>query len=372
MADPTNLEFFIGFVVSILASIMYAAGLNLLKADHVKNSALPKEKQRVDCSRPLWHLGLYLYIVSQAVGSTIALNYLKTQWVAPLGSVSLIFNFIFAKMLVGTQITQRDILGTIIVLISVCWVVFFGGLNNSHIGLYFDGVLLNEKRKERKGFFKNVEMARLKIYCGMIMATVAGLYASQTLLLAKSGVKLFFVSISTRVNQFTDLTGWFVLLFLIITAFTQEVPSSETEDENSIHGDDDDKSFSGFSSWSGDSFFNKKSNPTGVGRKKWTGGGIRGLFKKNGDSNIQGEKGGVKREFKKFGLKEEKIKSMFLFIGFKTFYYNNSVNSDGIGIGKKEWSGDLGSIINLDKLVTENLNEKKTFAENVEKGGFAV
>ncbi|CAI2162662.1 6950_t:CDS:2 [Funneliformis geosporum] len=227
MADSDEnmriLEFVIGFVVSVLASIMYAAGLNLLKADHVKNSALPKEKQRVDCCRPLWHLGLYLYIVSQAVGSTIALNYLKTQWVAPLGSVSLIFNCIFAKMLVGTEITRRHIIGTIIVLISVCWVVFFGGQNNSHVessltlrsleslitqksfiiyfsilnilsillfligGIYFDLILLNEKRKESMRYFKSIETARLKTYCGMIMATVAGLYASQTLLLAKSG-----------------------------------------------------------------------------------------------------------------------------------------------------------------------------------------
>src|SRR4051794_31739765 len=72
--EPTTLEFFIGFLVSVLASIMYAAGLNLLKADHVQNEKLPKEKQRVDCCRPKWHLGLYLYVISQGVGSTIALS----------------------------------------------------------------------------------------------------------------------------------------------------------------------------------------------------------------------------------------------------------------------------------------------------------
>ena len=72
--STTTLEFFIGFMVSVIASVLYAAGLNLLKKDHVANSSLSKEKQRVDCCRPLWHIGLYLYVLSQAVGSTIALS----------------------------------------------------------------------------------------------------------------------------------------------------------------------------------------------------------------------------------------------------------------------------------------------------------
>ncbi|CAI2165869.1 3511_t:CDS:2 [Funneliformis geosporum] len=118
----------------------------------------------------------------------------------------------------------------------------------------------------------------------------------------------------------------------LLSHVNEEVPSSDIDDENSIHGDDDDK-LSGFSSWSGDSLFNKKPYPAITGRNKWTGGGVKGLFKKNSESNIQGEKGGVKGEFRKFGMKEEKIKN---------------------------------------KLVTENVNEKKTMTENVEKGGLAV
>lgn len=51
---------------------MDALGLNILKLDHVKESE--KDQQRNDCSRPLWHVGLYIYIASQLVGSTIALS----------------------------------------------------------------------------------------------------------------------------------------------------------------------------------------------------------------------------------------------------------------------------------------------------------
>ena len=52
------------------------------------------------------------------------------QWVAPLGSVALIFNFVFAKLLVNTKITRKDVLGTCVVVASVIWVVVFGGMYN--------------------------------------------------------------------------------------------------------------------------------------------------------------------------------------------------------------------------------------------------
>lgn len=53
---------------------MDALGLNILKLDHVKESKKTKEQQRSDCGRPLWHIGLYTYIASQLIGSTIALS----------------------------------------------------------------------------------------------------------------------------------------------------------------------------------------------------------------------------------------------------------------------------------------------------------
>ena len=68
------LDFVVGFVVSLIGSIMNAAGLNLLKLDHVRNSARSQARQRHECGRPMWHVGLYLYVGSQLLGSTIALS----------------------------------------------------------------------------------------------------------------------------------------------------------------------------------------------------------------------------------------------------------------------------------------------------------
>ncbi|CAG8452239.1 840_t:CDS:2 [Ambispora leptoticha] len=254
-SEPSVTNFLLGFAVSIGASIMNAAGLNLLNLDHIKNSSRPPSSQRNECGRPLWHMGLYLYILSQLLGSTLALYFLKAQWVAPLGSVSLIFNFVFARALVGTRITRQDIVGTFVVIASVIWVVVFGGMNKGEgdanltlerlkalfmrpifivyfsildlltfgvlgVALYAYWFAKNEQRKKMHNYFRSLETKRLKKMVGMAMAGVGGMLASQTLLLAKSGVLLLSKSLQGD-NQFTDNLSLFILFGLAVTSVLQ-------------------------------------------------------------------------------------------------------------------------------------------------------
>ncbi|KAI0093398.1 hypothetical protein BDY19DRAFT_923533 [Irpex rosettiformis] len=128
-ANPI-VAFIIGLGIVTLASLMNAAGLNLTKLDHVRTSAIPKAERKHDWLRPLWLLGMVLYIISQLIGSTLALQYMRAEYVAPLGSTSLIFNFLFAKFLVNTPVTNHDIYGTIIVIIGVIGIVAFGSINS--------------------------------------------------------------------------------------------------------------------------------------------------------------------------------------------------------------------------------------------------
>ncbi|KAJ2955836.1 hypothetical protein NQZ79_g8215 [Umbelopsis isabellina] len=257
MAGSSPIDFVIGFLVSLGASTLNALGLNLLKLDHVRNSKKLESDQRHDCGRPMWHFGLYLYIASQLIGSTIALNFLKTQWVAPLGSAALIFNFIFAKMLVGTKIAKKDILGTCVVVASVIWIVVFGGMNNGEdpeenlsldslkalylrplFAIYFGGLNLitftglcfaiyatwasaDEQRRSKVYVIRDLNPDTMKKTVAICMSVVGGLLASETLLLAKSGVKLFVISVSTGNNQFTDSISIFILIALLITAILQ-------------------------------------------------------------------------------------------------------------------------------------------------------
>lgn len=139
-ASPV-VAFIIGLAIILLASILNAAGLNLTKLDHVRTSAIPKEQRRRDWLRPLWLLGMVLYILSQVIGSTLALEYMRAEYVAPLGSTSLIFNFLFARFLVNSPVTNYDIYGTIIVIIGVIGIVAFGSIN-SGLGVETDAAHL--------------------------------------------------------------------------------------------------------------------------------------------------------------------------------------------------------------------------------------
>ncbi|EJD52737.1 hypothetical protein AURDEDRAFT_111319 [Auricularia subglabra TFB-10046 SS5] len=123
-------QFVIGLLIILAASILNAVGLNFTKLDHVRNAAIPKSARRRDWLRPLWLLGMILYILSQLIGSTLALEYMRAEYVAPLGSSSLVFNFLFANLLVGTQITRTDIYGTVVVVIGVIGIVAFGSINS--------------------------------------------------------------------------------------------------------------------------------------------------------------------------------------------------------------------------------------------------
>lgn len=70
-------------------------------------------------------MGNTLYIASQVVGSTLALEFLRAEYVAPLGSSSLIFNVVFAFLLAGTPITRLDVAGTAVIIVGVVGVVAF-------------------------------------------------------------------------------------------------------------------------------------------------------------------------------------------------------------------------------------------------------
>ena len=112
----STLDFIIGLLICVGASVVQAAGVNVLKLDHVRSESVPPSQRRREFLRPLWLAGMLLYILSQLVGSTLALEYMRAEYVAPLGSTSLVFNFLFAKLLVGTSISRLDIAGTLVIM----------------------------------------------------------------------------------------------------------------------------------------------------------------------------------------------------------------------------------------------------------------
>ncbi|WWC89967.1 uncharacterized protein L201_004896 [Kwoniella dendrophila CBS 6074] len=117
----------IGLLIVLVASLFNALGLNLTKLDHVRQQGIPKRQRKKEWMRILWLSGMGMYIT---VGSPLALRYLRPDWVAPLGSSSLVFNFLFAHWLVGTPVTPTDIHGTIIIILGVILIIIFSSINH--------------------------------------------------------------------------------------------------------------------------------------------------------------------------------------------------------------------------------------------------
>ncbi|GAA5852462.1 hypothetical protein JCM8547_006790 [Rhodosporidiobolus lusitaniae] len=123
-------DFIVGLLITLAASLANALGLNITKLDFTRQERLPPSQRRPDFLRPYWLLGLVLYIASQVIGSTLALAYLPAMYVSPLGSTSLIFNAIFAYLLAGTPITRLDVAGTLTIIVGVIGVVVFGNIKD--------------------------------------------------------------------------------------------------------------------------------------------------------------------------------------------------------------------------------------------------
>ncbi|KIO30760.1 hypothetical protein M407DRAFT_20285 [Tulasnella calospora MUT 4182] len=158
--------FLIGLAIILFSSILNAGGLNLTKLDHLRTSALPKSARKKDFLRPLWVLGMILYILSQLIGSTLALEYMRAEYVAPLGSTSLVFNFMFAS-LIGTPVTKWDIYGTVVVVAGVIGIVAFGSVNSGlHPDTDLDRLKTMWSRPGWLGYFVLMALGIIIVYIG--------------------------------------------------------------------------------------------------------------------------------------------------------------------------------------------------------------
>ncbi|WVQ71665.1 hypothetical protein IAR50_001205 [Cryptococcus sp. DSM 104548] len=127
------LNTFIGLLIVLVSSVFNALGLNLTKLDHIKQQHIPRRQRKKEYLRVLWLSGMGMYIASQVFGSPLALRYLRPDWVAPLGSSSLVLNFLFAYWLVGTPVTATDIRGTAVIIVGVILIIVFSSINHGLI-----------------------------------------------------------------------------------------------------------------------------------------------------------------------------------------------------------------------------------------------
>ncbi|ORY62722.1 hypothetical protein BCR35DRAFT_308959 [Leucosporidium creatinivorum] len=313
----TAVDFIIGLFIVLGASLANALGLNVTKLDFTRQEALPPASRRPDWQRPYWYLGLILYVASQVIGSTLALEFLRAEYVAPLGSTSLIFNVVFAYLLAGIPVTRTDVYGTLTIVLGVVgvvafgnhraqtdfdkesnlslsllkeiwarkeWVAYYSALQVTTASFFWLSTIVHQvcmaritdergdaereadiegmldggggrrgsiegagfvakARRWKAGFDKSHGQLRRRVrrmvekysqsrpdstirkLAGLCWSVTGGLLAGQTLILAKSGVKLVTSAINktdpNEANQFTSVLPWIIIILLVVAAVTQ-------------------------------------------------------------------------------------------------------------------------------------------------------
>ncbi|GIC88839.1 DUF803 domain protein [Aspergillus udagawae] len=248
----------VGVIVGLISTSLQAIGLTLQRKSHL----LEDEKHPYDIRRPpykrrRWQLGMLMFVVSNIVGSTIQITTLPLPVLSTLQASGLVFNTIFATLVLGEAFTRYSFIGTILVCIGAVLIAVFGAigepahsldqllelLQRRNFVLWMVGTavivlvillvskslkLLASPHRSRHASIRHtctphIPMApsRVRLIRGLCFGLISGILSAHSLLLAKSAVELLVRTIVDRVNQFNRWQSWVILLAMIFLALTQ-------------------------------------------------------------------------------------------------------------------------------------------------------
>lgn len=113
----------------------HVAGLTIQRKSHIQNDALPLDQQRTPARRPLWLIGFGIYITSNIFATIFQLDTLPIVILAPLGAVSLIFNALLARLILGDRFGKRTVAGTALVAVGATLIAVFGVVQEEEHGI---------------------------------------------------------------------------------------------------------------------------------------------------------------------------------------------------------------------------------------------
>ncbi|KAG8858436.1 hypothetical protein FRB96_005321 [Tulasnella sp. 330] len=116
----------VGITVGLLAAFIQSLGLTIQRKSHVLNQEAPEEEQKVEHRRPLWLLGFGIFISSNILGSIFQIASLPVVILAPLGAVSLLWNALFARLILGDLFSKFMIIGTLFIVAGAVLIARFG------------------------------------------------------------------------------------------------------------------------------------------------------------------------------------------------------------------------------------------------------
>eukprot|EP00698_Gefionella_okellyi_P003137 TRINITY_DN12931_c0_g1_i1.p1 TRINITY_DN12931_c0_g1~~TRINITY_DN12931_c0_g1_i1.p1 ORF type:complete len:474 (-),score=99.18 TRINITY_DN12931_c0_g1_i1:235-1656(-) len=232
MAFP---KWVIGVLCTVVGSVVLNFGANVQRYSHLKNAAKPREKQHWVCLQPIWLLGFGLFLAGN-IADFVALGFAAQTIIAPLGSVSLLSNCIFAPLFLKEKFVLRDFISTMVIIGGTILIVIFGSKQDSAynldqllqlfrtpdtIGFLVGTVALTILTLSFLGFLERAPLAadgRLKRAAPKLLPFgypfAGGLIGSITVLFAKATSELVRVTLFENDNQLV-----YGLSYAIIGAF---------------------------------------------------------------------------------------------------------------------------------------------------------
>ena len=114
----------IGFGLVLLASTGICISLNMQKLVHMRNTDAQTGQAVVNfVTLPMWWAATLLNVVAE-VFNLLALGYAPATLVTPLGCLTVVFNAIASRVLLGEPFFRRDALGILAIFIGVICVVW--------------------------------------------------------------------------------------------------------------------------------------------------------------------------------------------------------------------------------------------------------
>ncbi|KAJ5787838.1 hypothetical protein N7457_002828 [Penicillium paradoxum] len=247
----------VGVIVGLISTSLQAIGLTLQRKSHLlEDEKHPYDVRRPPYKRRRWQLGMGMFVISNIVGSTIQITTLPLPVLSTLQASGLVFNTIFATLILGEPFTRYSLAGTVLVCIGALLIATFGAIGEPAHTLDQLLDLLQRKPfilwmsattslvvvilvaiKVLKYFLPSSRakpsasghfaphllrlQSRMKLIRGMSYGFVSGILSAHSLLLAKSAVELLVRTVVDGVNQFNRWQSWAILLGMIFLALTQ-------------------------------------------------------------------------------------------------------------------------------------------------------
>ncbi|PNS14745.1 NIPA-like protein 2 [Sphaceloma murrayae] len=232
-----------GVVVGLISTCVQSVGLTLQRKSHIleeeKAEHLPK---RAPYRRRRWQIGMFLFLLSNIVGSSIQITTLPLPLLSTLQASGLVFNALLASLLLHEPFTRRTLFGTLLVAAGALLISFFSALPEpSHtlqqlldllvvkgfliwftltmilvLGITILTVLMTRLLPPHR-----LRSPRTRLLRGMSYGLISGVLSAHALLLAKSAVELLIRTVVDKKNQFKAYQSWLLLLLFLFLALTQ-------------------------------------------------------------------------------------------------------------------------------------------------------